>query len=630
MNKNFKILNKSLSIFLISLIILFGLFNTNFLINATSTANADYIENSIVKTVNLDYGLKYTSVKGSSKFTTTGAYVDQVCNYIEVPTNDALLITTWSKFKNDSWKRASIVNIAKDFEAKHPGYRVLAITNGDFYDIKGEDDFPYSSMGALVCDSNFYKTTPTRRKGYKVVSFNNDGSVNPITGFDQSIVKVKKLPSLTIYDENDQIIKIVEINKVNEAPLENEIAVYYGTYINKLYDSSETDKNAKKTFVVTNPINWLPNGVNDFYGLGVIDSLGSRVLAAGEFAICSNNSEIESLLGKGVKIRVQYEWDGEASNVTNAINAGTQILVNGEAPSNVNTADGSRMNARHPRTAIGVKEDGTVVLMVNDGRQPETGRNGSYGNELAAMMKHYGCVNAFNLDGGGSSIMYYRDGDNFVLGNSFSDPPERTVSNCVVVAVKDPEIQVSFDRIGSKEIDITVNLLNDNKHEVEEIYARIGTKTQRIENGKATFTGLSPLTGYEIGFSFMNDKGIEYKLPYKYSFGTKAREYRFNDINISLTDNNYIFELDYSDKANATTLAEAIIYINGKNYQMSEGKLIVDKDEIGIIDEIKLEFNNQIYQGTETIILVNPHAPYLNTLNDALKSIETMLEDIFK
>ena len=165
---------------------------------------------------------------------------------------------------------------------------------------------------------------------------------------------------------------------------------------------------------------------------------------------------------------------------------------------------------------------------------------------------------------------------------------------------------------------------------MKEIYARIGTKTQRIENGKATFTGLSPLTGYEIGFSFLNDKGIEYKLPYKYSFGTKAREYRFNDINISLTDNNYIFELDYSDKANATTLAEAIIYINGKSYQMSDGKLIVDKDEIGIIDEIKLEFTNQIYQGTETIILVNPHAPYLNTLNDALKSIETMLEDIFK
>lgn len=629
--KNYqRILKKSFIFSLLSLFLFAFLLFSGLAVNATSTCNADYQQNGVLTSVSLDYGLKYRSVTGSSRYTTTGTYVDQVCNYIEVPANEGLLITSWSNFQTDAWKMSRVNKVAENFEATHPGYRVIAITNGDFYDISGTGNFPYQPTGALVSDGNFYKTTPTRSNGYKLVSFTNDGTTNSLVSYDQSKITVNTLPTLTIYDENDHIIKEFDINKVNEDPSTGEIAVYFGTFTKKVYNPITTSSSANKCYVVENPIYCLPNSAKDFYGLGYIESSKSKSLLQGEFAICSNNSTIDQFLTEGVKIRVQYEWDGEASNVTNAINAGTQILVNGEAPSNVNTADGSRMNARHPRTAIGVKEDGTVVLMVNDGRQPETGRNGSYGNELAAMMKHYGCVNAFNLDGGGSSIMYYRDGDNFVLGNKYSDPSERSISNCVVVAVKDPEIQVNFDRIGSRDVEVSVNVIDNNRHNLDKLYIRVSSKSELVVNGKATISGLTALEGYELQLSYELPNGNTISLPYNYPFGTKAREYRFNDINISLTDNNYIFELDYSDKANATTLAEAIIYINGKSYQMSDGKLIVDKDEIGIIDEIKLEFNNQIYQGTETIILVNPHAPYLNTLNDALKSIETMLEDIFK
>lgn len=628
MRKTLFLIKKSFILVLVSMLIFVGLMNSGLYVNAASTCNADYQQIKVLNSVSLEYGLKYRSVQGSSRYTATGSYVDQVCNYIEIPSNEGLLITSWSNFQTDAWKMAHVDKVAENFEATHPGYKVIAITNGDFYDINGTDNFPYSPTGTLVSEGNHYKTTPTRATGYKVVSFTNDGTANSLVSYDQSEIAVNELPTLSVYDAEGNIIKNIQINKVNEAPGANEIAVYFGTFSKKVYQEIATDKNAAKTYTVKEPVYCLPNSVKDFYGLGPIGSLSGGTLKRGEFAICSNNAEVDELLAEGVSIRVQYDWVGDSSKIVNALNAGTQVLVNGEAPSNVNTADGSRMNARHPRTAIGVKEDGTIILMVNDGRQEKDGRYGSYGNELAAMMKHYGCVNAFNLDGGGSSIMYYRDGDSFVLGNKYSDPSERSISNVVVIAVKDPELEVSFDSIGSKEINVSVNVINNNNHNLENMMVRVGSKVAEVENGKAKITGLTPLTKYELVIGYKLPNGSEINLSNKYNFATTPREYRFKDIDITDKGDSLEFELDYNDAGNATKLADAKLYINGKAYQMVNGKVVVNKSDFEVINEIKVEFEALTVDGYVTVTLVNPHAPYLNTLSDAISKMEEMIQEI--
>ncbi len=61
----------------------------------------------------------------------------------------------------------------------------------------------------------------------------------------------------------------------------------------------------------------------------------------------------------------------------------------------------------NPRTAIGQRSDGAVIMVCIDGRQIN-GVGGSYA-DLIDIMIEYGAVNACNLDGGSSSIMYYRD-----------------------------------------------------------------------------------------------------------------------------------------------------------------------------------------------------------------------------
>jgi len=59
----------------------------------------------------------------------------------------------------------------------------------------------------------------------------------------------------------------------------------------------------------------------------------------------------------------------------------------------------------NPRTAIGQRKDGAVLMLVVDGRQPDS--IGASFKDLQDVMLAYGAVNAANLDGGSSSTLVY-------------------------------------------------------------------------------------------------------------------------------------------------------------------------------------------------------------------------------
>jgi hypothetical protein len=83
---------------------------------------------------------------------------------------------------------------------------------------------------------------------------------------------------------------------------------------------------------------------------------------------------------------------------------------------------------RHPRSAIGVRRDGTVLIVTVDGRQPGYSE-GMTLPELTDLLVELGAVDALNLDGGGSTTLVV--GGQVV--NRPSDPVERPVTNAVVV-----------------------------------------------------------------------------------------------------------------------------------------------------------------------------------------------------
>lgn len=108
-------------------------------------------------------------------------------------------------------------------------------------------------------------------------------------------------------------------------------------------------------------------------------------------------SEVETII-KEEKIRDAVAFQEESSDANNHF---VKLIVNGEAREVKGSGSGA-----NPRTAIGQRKDGTVLLLVTDGRGAN-GHLGATAGDLIEVMDEFGAVNAANLDGGSSSSMYY-------------------------------------------------------------------------------------------------------------------------------------------------------------------------------------------------------------------------------
>ena len=91
----------------------------------------------------------------------------------------------------------------------------------------------------------------------------------------------------------------------------------------------------------------------------------------------------------------------------------------------------------NPRTAIGQREDGSVLLLVIEGRQ--TASLGATYLDLIDIMLEFGAVNAANLDGGMSSSMAYEG--------------EEILNNCSIKGARDMPTAFVIKRLVSGEDD---------------------------------------------------------------------------------------------------------------------------------------------------------------------------------
>ena len=94
------------------------------------------------------------------------------------------------------------------------------------------------------------------------------------------------------------------------------------------------------------------------------------------------------------------DWKG----VNHILSGGPYLVKDGEVFVDTVSEKLQSIGGRNPRTAIGYTQDKHLILLAADGR--EGASIGLTLNELANIMKQLGCVNAMNLDGGGSTVMY--------------------------------------------------------------------------------------------------------------------------------------------------------------------------------------------------------------------------------
>jgi len=113
------------------------------------------------------------------------------------------------------------------------------------------------------------------------------------------------------------------------------------------------------------------------------------------------------------------------NEAVNAVSGLYSLLEEGKVAEGLSTA-------RNPYTAVGLKEDGTVVLYTIDGRRTGYSVGATY-TQVAQRLLELGCVNAIAMDGGGSTSIgtTYADRAGFAMINRSSDSTPRKVSTCL-------------------------------------------------------------------------------------------------------------------------------------------------------------------------------------------------------
>lgn len=123
------------------------------------------------------------------------------------------------------------------------------------------------------------------------------------------------------------------------------------------------------------------------------------------------------------------------AGVWNTLSFGPALLENGEIQSGIESVEVDTNVGNHsiqgdqPRTAIGVIDDNHLVFVVVDGRSSGYSK-GVDMTELATIMQGLGCQTAYNIDGGGSSTMYFNGA---LVNNPLGKGEERGTSDILYI-----------------------------------------------------------------------------------------------------------------------------------------------------------------------------------------------------
>ncbi len=133
----------------------------------------------------------------------------------------------------------------------------------------------------------------------------------------------------------------------------------------------------------------------------------------------------------GAQITVRIPLPNDWASVTDAVSAGPTLVRDGKPIFNAGEAlTPVQLHGRDPRTAIGQKADGSIVMVAVDGRRPGWSI-GITNWDLAQTLVRYGCVTGFALDSGGSTTIAF---DGKVLNRPSDSYGERPVGEALVIA----------------------------------------------------------------------------------------------------------------------------------------------------------------------------------------------------
>jgi exopolysaccharide biosynthesis protein len=313
-------------------------------------------------------------------------------------------------------KFASISQVLTD-----KGWNVVGGINGGFYNTGS-----YQPLGLVVSEGVMMSSDET---GYHAVGFREDG---------------------TAFIGDPQMKLSVEINR-REYPLYgyNKSRDRKGFYLLSSDFFKDTQNTEEGRDIILSPDfsgGVTVNGSFDFTVDRVVYSTQPLEIPDGKYVLTVNNRADESLqavadgIARGDTITLNVSSNREWNEAESAVGSYVKLVTRGRVDAEYTKTP--KYDETHPRTAIGIKSDGTVIMYTVDGRQSAIS-DGLTAEHTAQRLIELGCREALMLDGGGSSNFQakYIGNDYFTQINNPSDyaganggGKERSVTNYIALA----------------------------------------------------------------------------------------------------------------------------------------------------------------------------------------------------
>ena len=311
--------------------------------------------------------------------------------------------------------------------ADKPGNRVVAAINGDFYDLTGHAT---GVPNGLFMDEGRILASST---GTFAFGLTRDG------------VSVYGTPVMTkTLTINGAATSLTHINRYRQ---DNQLVLYTTDY------STSTKTTALGDEVILDIVEGeVKSGQTMKLKVAALrPDQGDAPLEQGKVVLSASGTARQALsaLQVGDEVSASFAFQAPWDEVQVAIGGQGPLIKDGVVQTNVGP------EGVHPRTAIGTKADGSIVLFEIDGRAPGFSE-GVETVELAKILHDLGVVQAMNLDGGGSSTFVAKlPGETTrKMLNHGSDGGERQTGNGLLLVNKAPEgpaaklvVQPSMERV---------------------------------------------------------------------------------------------------------------------------------------------------------------------------------------
>ena len=308
--------------------------------------------------------------------------------------------------------------------------------------------------------------------GYQVLAAINTDYFSTATGVPQGIVIEDGIyksspagnPAMVIVDNEVMLCQqpTVELTLTNEDKDIEVIPNYFNKYrastggvylLNEHFSSVSTRTTSPGWFVLMKVVNYDPEDrdcqltVNSELDLEVIDVFQADqpiAIREGEYILTaddvSNKGSVFASFEVGDRVTLTTECDDDdLSDARWAGGVGDTIVAKGTVtdPANWTLVDNPK-TTRAPRTALGMRQDGTLVLYAVDGRQTQHSV-GLTVTDLADQMEQLDCRWAVNLDGGGSTTasVWLPGQSGISLQNSPSDGKARSCATYLLLVSED-------------------------------------------------------------------------------------------------------------------------------------------------------------------------------------------------